>query len=29
MIGIAVTCTRDHAAVQACLERHDAVEIRG
>ena len=28
--GIAVTCPRDHAAaVRACLERHDAVEIRG
>ena len=30
MTGIAVTCARDHAAaVRACLERHEAVEIRG
>ena len=30
MTGIAVTCTGDHAAaVRACLDRHDAVEIRG
>ena len=30
MTGIAVTCAGDHAAaVRACLERHEAVEIRG
>ena len=30
MTGLAVTCDRDQAAaVRACLERHDAVEIRG
>ena len=30
MTGIAVTCARDHAAaVRSCLERHEAVEIRG
>ena len=30
MTGRAVTCARDRAAaVRACLERRDAVEIRG